>query len=303
MYPDIPYEGLSWPITQHAGVLNKESLDGLLNACLQCYGQKANPSVINDYLVSRNILTANIRSDSKQADAWRDYQQILSEFGLIYSTRLSKEIKLTPVAFAYLNNRLDYDELITLQVMRYQYPNGHKSQLSSSLMDSYGENFNFASFTAMQAHHNILVHPAVIVWCVLFEIWKNNESPVLSIDEMQNYVMRCTRHSDMRLCADSIIAARNQELSLPPLTRARRNAADWLKVLNQTPLFTLNTDGDNLAFSAFSIKESDEIMRVAKLLSEPTSFWIYDNQSDYKKEWFDFYGDFDNSLSLIIKVW
>lgn len=24
MYPNIPYEGLSWPITQHAGVLKAE---------------------------------------------------------------------------------------------------------------------------------------------------------------------------------------------------------------------------------------------------------------------------------------
>jgi len=212
MYPNIPYDGLSWPITQHAGVLNKESLDGLLNACLQCQGQKADASIINDYLVSRNILTANVRADSNQVDAWRDYQQILSEFGLIYSTRLSKEIKLTPVALAYLNNRLNYDEIITLQVMRYQYPNGHKSDVSSSLKSSYDGDFNYTSFTELQAHHKILVHPAAIVWFVLYNLWQLNEMPILSIDEMQNYIIRCTRHSDVGLCVDLIITARNQGL-------------------------------------------------------------------------------------------
>jgi hypothetical protein len=302
MYPNIPYEGLSWPITQHAGVLNKESLDGLLNACLQCMGQRADASIINQYLVSRGLLTANVRADSNQADAWRDYQQILSEFGMIYSTRLSKEIKLTPVALAYLNGRLNYEELITLQVMRYQYPNGRKSQLSPSLTDGFGDNFHFASFTELQAYHNILVHPAAIVWCVLYSLWKKNEMAVLSIDEMQNDVIRCTRHSDVVECVDSIIAARNDDSSLPILARARRNASDWFKVLNQTPLFTLNPSADNLSFSAFSVKESSEIMRVAKMLGEPSSFWIFDNQSDFKKNWFDFYGDFDNSLDLIIKV-
>ena len=302
MYPNIPYEGLSWPITQHAGVLNKESLDGLLTACLQCAGQRVDASVINDYLVNHGLLTANVRSDSNQVDAWRDYQQILSEFGLIYSTRLSKEIRLTPVALAYLNGTLNYDELITLQVMRYQYPNGHKSQLSPSLMGSFNDDFRFTSFTELQAHYSILVHPAAIVWCVLYNIWKKNELAVLSIDEMQNHVIRCTRHSDVGACVDSIIAARNEHASLPPLARARRNAADWFKVLNQTPMFALNSGSDNLAFSAFSIRESAEIIRVAKLLGEPSTFWIFNGQSDFKKEWFDFYGDFDHSLDLIIKV-
>ena len=189
MYPNVPYEGLTWPITQHAGVLSKASLDGLLSACIQCLGQKADASAINSYLVSNEILTANYRADSNQIDAWRDYQQILSEFGLLYSTRLSPEIRLTPVAFAYLDNKLNYDELITLQVMRYQYPNGNKSQLSPSLKSSFGTGFRFSSFTEMQAYHKILVHPAAIAWSVIYDMWELNEMPMLTIDEMQSYVI------------------------------------------------------------------------------------------------------------------
>ena len=142
MYPNIPYEGLSWPITQHAGVLKAEVFDGLLNACLLCKRETIDAKKINGYLVNNGILTANVRADSNQVDAWRDYQQILSEFGLIYSTRITKVLTLTPIAMAYLNKNLSYPELITLQLLRYQYPNGHKSQLSPSLMQSYGENFN-----------------------------------------------------------------------------------------------------------------------------------------------------------------
>lgn len=301
MFPNLPYEGLSWPITQHAGVLSKESLDGLLNACIQCRGERANAAIINEYLVSHNILTPNIRADSNQGDAWRDYQQILSEFGLIYSARVSREIRLTPVAHAYLNRKISYDELITLQVMRYQYPNGHKSQLSPSLTESFGKSFNFSSFTELQAHYGILVHPAAIVWRVLYNVWEANELPILSIDEMQNYIIRCTHHSDIDKCTGAIIAARNHGVSLPQLTRARRNAADWLKVLNQTPLFILNSTSDTLSFSAFSVIKSKEVLGVTKLLSEPSSFWLFRNQSNYKEEWFDYYGDFDNSLDLIIK--
>lgn len=145
MYPDIPYEGLSWPITQHAGVLSKDVMDGLLNACLLCNGEEVKAEIINDYLVKNGILTMNVRADSNQVDAWRDYQQILSEFGIIYSTRISKVIRLTPVAMAYLSHRITYEEMIALQVLRYQYPNGHKSQLSPSLIKSYGREFTFVS--------------------------------------------------------------------------------------------------------------------------------------------------------------
>ena len=155
MYPTVPYEGISWPITQHAGVLSKDVLLGLLNACVLCNGKTIDPKLINEYLVEHSILTANYRSDSHQVDAWRDYQQILSEFGFIYSTRISKVLRLTPVALALINRRLTYEEAITLQIMRYQYPNGHKSQLSPSLVESYGRDFSFSSYTEMQDANGI----------------------------------------------------------------------------------------------------------------------------------------------------
>ena len=146
MYPTVPYKGISWPITQHAGVLSKDVLLGLLNACVLCNGKTIDPKLINEYLVEHSILTANYRSDSHQVDAWRDYQQILSEFGFIYSTRISKVLRLTPVALALINGRLTYEEAITLQIMRYQYPNGHKSQLSPSRIPrcKMQMGFNFA---------------------------------------------------------------------------------------------------------------------------------------------------------------
>ncbi len=51
MYPTVPYEGISWPITQHAGVLSKDVLLGLLNACVLCNGKTIDPKLINEYLV------------------------------------------------------------------------------------------------------------------------------------------------------------------------------------------------------------------------------------------------------------
>lgn len=300
MYPNIPYEGLSWPITQHAGVLKSEVLDGLLNACLLCKGETIDAEKINGYLVNNGILTANVRADSKQVDAWRDYQQILSEFGLIYSTRISKVLMFTPIAMAYLNKSLSYSELITLQLLRYQYPNGHKSQLSPSLMQSYGKNFNFESFTELQAHYNIQIRPAALIWRILYQLWESGEQPSLSLDEMQRYAVRCTEMSDYLPCTESIIESRNDGQQLQPLTRARRNMADWMKLLSQTMLFNISGDGNTLALSIYSIKEKHAVDYVCSRLSDPLSFWEY-KDDNYKQDWFDFYGDYDNSIEYVLK--
>lgn len=300
MYPNIPYEGLSWPITQHAGVLKVEVFDSLLNACLLCKGDTVDAEKINGYLVNNGILTANVRADSNQVDAWRDYQQILSEFGLIYSTRLSKVLTLTPIAMAYLNHSLSYSELITLQLLRYQYPNGHKSQLSPSLMQSYGKNFNYESFTELQAHYNIQVRPAVLIWKILYKLWESGEQPILSLNEMQGYAVRCTAMSDYFSCAESIIESRHDGQQLQPLTRARRNMADWMKLLSQTLLFNVSGDGNTIALSPYSIKERKAVDYVCSRLSDPFSFWEY-KEDNYKQDWFDFYGDYDNSIEYILK--
>jgi len=300
MYPNVPYEGISWPVTQHAGVLSETSLNGLLEACLLCKGETVNPEKINSHLVSKGLLTANVRADSNQVDAWRDYQQILSEFGLLYSTRISKVIKLTPVAMAYLNKNLTYGELITLQLLRYQYPNGHKSQLSPSLVSSFGDNFTFDSFTEMQAHHNILIRPAVLIWQILCKLWSRGQLPVLSLDEMQCYAVRCTRNSDVDECVNAIIDARQNGNHLAPMNRARRNMSDWLKILGQTILFKVSADSASIALSSYSIRERKQIEAVCAQLSAPSSFWHYPPE-DFKQNWFDFYGDYDNNIKYIIK--
>ena len=291
---------MSWPITQHAGVLRTEVFDGLLKACLLCRGKTVDAEKINNYILEIGILTANVRADSNQVDAWRDYQQILSEFGLIYSTRINKLLTLTPIAMAYLNNVLSYPELITLQLLRYQYPNGHKSQLSPSLIKSYGANFNFESFTAFQTYHKIQLRPAVLIWKILYKLWECGEHPILSLDEMQSYVVRCTGMSDCFDCAKWIIDSRHGDVYLTPMVRARRNMADWIKLLSQTLLFSTNEDYNTIALSSYSIKERDSVNFVCDRLSEPHSFWSY-KEGNYKENWFDFYGNYEENIAYILK--
>lgn len=300
MYPDVPYEGLSWPITQHAGVISENVLRGLLEACSLCVGKQVNPTAINSYLISKGILTANFRSDSQQMDAWRDYQQILSELGLIFSTAISKEVLLTPVSIAFIDGTISFKELLTLQLFKYQYPNGHKTQISPSLRNSFtGNSFNYESVAHMQALNGIQLRPAVLVWTVLLLLYQQGEDCSVSVDEMQRYLVRATKNSDAQSCTTAIIASRKNHLSYSPLPRARRNMQDWMKLLASTPLFDISDN--KLYLSDYSIENAGNLLDMCQTLSQPNSFWMPIGKT-YKWDWFAYYGNIDLSISLIPNI-
>ena len=300
MYPEIPYEGLSWPITQHAGVISESVLRGLLEACSLCAGKRVAPTAINAFLVDNGILTANFRTDSQQVDAWRDYQQILSELGLIFSTAVSDEVLLTPVSVAFIDGTISYEELLTLQLFKYQYPNGHKTQISPSLRNSFpAGTFNYESVAHMQALNGIQIRPAVLIWTVLMQLYQQGADPSVSVDEMQRYLVRATKNSDAKACTAAVIASRAGAFSYEPLARARRNMQDWMKLLGATPLF--DRANSRLYLSTYSIDNMDELWDMCQTLSNPKTFWM-PSGTMYKWDWFSYYGNIDLSISLIPNI-
>lgn len=144
-----------------------------------------------------------------------------------------------------------------------------------------------------------MLRPAVLVWQIMESLWSRNEVAVLSLDDLQTYVVRCTNNSDSSSCVESILNSRKGLESLTPMQRARRNMADWMKVMNQTPLFKLSADGQVLSLSSFSIKKRSHISAICKQMCRPETFWHY-QEGDYKKSWFDFYGSFDDVTDWVL---
>ena len=301
MYPSIPYYGYSWPITQHAGIIGPNVIKGLLEACLHCNGSIPDSAYINGYLHEHNIVTDNVRADSCKIDAWRDYQQILSELGLIYSTKICKEVQLTPIAVAYIDGQISYEELMTIQLMKYQYPNGFKYDISAGLKKKLGGQ-QWDNLIQLQATKGVLIRPAVIIWLLLYKLHRQNHIAELSIDEMLKFVVKCTQMSDVDECLQQIINARtDNSFDLPKSERARRNMLDWQKLLSQTPLFCRQGTRFNykIALTDYSIQNAGSIFAMCTDLSDPGSFWIYDPKDDYRFKWFSFYGDIDVSAGLM----
>ena len=199
MFPDPPFNGFTWPITQHMGVIRADNLYHILWAA-SAYGFTDDPSLnITNYVIANSLFTPNIRNDSGQPDAWRDYQQILSELGLIISTQVSPKITLTPIGLAFLDGSLSFSELMSLQAFRYQYPNGHKLTIAPSLLADLGDPAlaNAQTLAELQDVCGVRIRPTVLIWDIVRGLQSKGEDPSLSVDEIQCCLMRCSTHAGL----------------------------------------------------------------------------------------------------------
>ena len=307
MYPNPPYEGFTWHLTQHMGVIAPTNLYQILLAAAT-YSDSPDPSAqINEYIIANNLWTANVRRDSGQPDAWRDYQQVLSELGLIFSTRVLRRITLTPLGLAYLDCTVTFTEFMALQALRYQYPNGHKLQISPRLSQTVGHTwFNQASnLAALQYTSGVLIRPTVLIWRVLRALGQRGHEGRLTVAELLHYVMQCSTHDDTEMCVDSIVDVRRNSSFPPRITgNARRNAQDWIKFLHHTLFFDCNF-GINAAISIskFGLLHADAIDEMCGILERPESFWIpMGLDRSNRLSWYAWFGTIDIGIPLATQL-
>lgn len=309
MYPDLPYPGYSWPITQHMGVITPKSLFHILFAAAR-FRDLDDPAIpINNYLIANGILTNDVRVDSGQPEAWRDYQQILSELGLIFSTEIVPQITPTSLGEAFLDRHLSFDELITLQAFRYQYPNGHKEQVSPPQRRALDGTAWHAGLglARLQATAGVLLRPAVLIWRVIRGLESRGSPASLTTEEIQQYLMRCATHADTDRCIDALINARTgHTIFVSGGKRQRRNAQDWIKFLSYSPLFEKHRRGNSLWISAFGNGHANEIDEVCTVLETPSSFWNpapgMPHQRLTREErlsWYNVFGRLDLGIPLV----
>lgn len=287
MYPNPNYQLYKWPITQHMKLISEGGLYSLLYAAYTYASYRAPAERINEYLVANSIVPPNIRKDSQLSDIWRDYQQVLSELGLMYSTRVTGGIiQPTPCGLHLLDNEKKFKEILTGQVLLYQYPNGGKRE-----------------YAAEQIANGVLLRPAVLVWRVLTIIKNGGGNPVLISSEIKDYLMHCCKHSDATVCAETIMQYRKTGKGSPPnlLTNAGRNSSDWITLLCNTLLFKELNSGNTkgLTFSDYALDNFDELNQVLKALEIENTFWNPSFIDDkVRREWYAFYGALRLDVSL-----
>ncbi len=289
------------------GVVTSTHLYNILWAA-NTYSRSPDPAAeINNYLIANAQLTPNIREDSGQPEGWRDYQQMLSELGLIFSTRLIRPITLTPLGLAYLDGSMSFSEIMTLQALRFQYPNGHHTQMSPALKNAIvGTQFDLARTAAeLEYHTGVMIRPAVLAWRILRRLVQRNSASEISVNEFESYVMRCSKNTEFTVCTDAIIRARTHGLNLPERGgRPRRNSQDWIKFLNKTTIFSATDDREPvLSLSAFGTQHAQEIDAMCTALENPATFWQPGTISKADRvRWYAEFGGVDLSVPELPKT-
>ena len=275
-----PYPGCAWTLNHHMGVVNARFVYELLGAAVT-YRDTPDPAArINEHIITSGIrLPPNVRSDTGQPDIWRDYQQVLSELGLMFSTEVLDPITPTALGLAFLDGSVSFSELMTLQALRLQYPNGHHNQISEAQRKALaGTRFQHANgLCRLQAVAGMQLRPAVLIWRCLRLLEEEGEQPRLWAKEIHTYLMRCSTHNDAPKCVEAIVRARRGGPALAPGgERQARAASEWIRFLLLTPLFSGQGWGTSqyLTLSPYAREHASELDQLCAQLESSTSFWM-----------------------------
>lgn len=301
MYPSLPYPGYSWSMNHHMGVADERNLYALVWAA-ETFKRNRDPiQDIDSYLIANNILTKNVRSDTKQASPFRDYQQVPSELGLLVSRQFQEHISLTPIGLAFVEKTISYEMLMTLQLLRYQYPNGHRSSISTSLRRQItGTQYsNFQTLIELQTATGVQIRPGILVWRVLFALRERGENPYLTDKEVQYFLLPCKTHADTQNAINAIIIARRTRTV--PSIRVSRDIQEWFRFLFYSPIFAA-APRNSIRISDFGMRQAQEINGICTQLERPSTFWIPNNQNQFDNLlWYVHFGAIDLSIDLAIE--
>lgn len=298
------YDKYSWPLSRHFGKIDDTNvlLELLRAADKFRYLKKKDRSIkINEYLNEKVIVPQNIRTDSKQSDIWRDYQQLLPELGLMESSKNTSHLTLTNFGLLLLDEQVDFKSLATNQSLRYQYPNGFKLQLPTGVRS---KNRAF-----LDAKNDILLKPGVLILRVLLEILNDDTLEIKSLSsiEVTEALMPLKNNSDWPDALHSLKNIRNEgssiierltskEKDVSSIWKSRkRDVQEWFRFLSYGLIFKL-TKGDISLSDNFSIEQLENICKENESL---VNFWNTNNFDDKKalhSSWFEYYGNFNPNL-------
>jgi len=274
------------------GRVNSREVFALLEFAYKFRHSPSYRTLVNQALVSEGIFTANIRADSGQIDAWRDYQQILPDLGLIYSTRYIRQPQLTPIGLMYIDGTIGYSELFSTQVLTYQYPNGHKTAISPAVKKELLQAGMAipSNRTELDVNSGILVKPGVLILQILVELYLRGDIPTLNTSECLLALVPTIRNSDWQEAFARLLQIRHQGDTSQADDRRLRDVQEWFQFLGQSDFAVKK--GNRVTLSHTALEEIEQLQAVLDFHIDPATFWI--PQSSVEREnalsWYGFFG-------------
>lgn len=277
----LPFEDYSWPFTQHAKVLRGTTTQAFLAAVSAYSGAEVDGEKVAEVLIRNNVLTPNVRDGKKSP--WRDYQQVLAELGLIYSTNVSKKLRITTLGNLLVAEALNFQQLVRLQCLRYQYPNGQK-EISPEFLK-----------------RGIVIKPGVLCLQVLYGLKDIGEAAEISLDECLNFLLPIIQQTDWQKAVKAISAYRSDGANLRRGTDTqRRNIGDWFEFIGQTGW--AEKDGGSLSLTDYG-KDQTVAVKQALEVESAHFFNMRDFGSSDRSRWFSFFGampEWPDELGILI---
>lgn len=288
----LPYPGYTWSFTQHAAGIKAKVLYDFLKCAAPFEGEAGGyGDKITNLMSIDGVLTSNFREG--RASSWRDYQQVLAELGLIYSTSICKALTLTDVAQFFLAGDIGFSELITIQSLRFQYPNGQKSTIQSrqkGLLSGLGLGVPDSNIE-LQQQYGVLIKPGVLILRILLELLRAGFDSEISDTECQLFLLPCKNNSEWSIAYAELVANRGRahELEINEVAHARRNVQDWFKFLGESDLF--ERVGGSLKLSAYVKNNVKRVQSMCSYHESAGTWWIpQSSDNSARLSWFDWYG-------------
>jgi hypothetical protein len=286
------YPGYSWSFNHHMGRVNSREVFSLLESAYRFRQHPNYRMLVNQALVTEGIFTPNVRSDSGQVDAWRDYQQILPELGLIYSTRYIRQPELTPIGLMYIDGTIGYSEFFSTQVLSYQYPNGHKTDISPAVKNKLSQAGIKIPLNRIELDVNsgVLIKPGVLILQVLVELYRQGHSPTLDTRECLLVLVPTIRNSDWQTAYVKLLQLRQQGTTFQADTRRLRDVQEWFQFLGQSDFAV--KEGNRISLSPTVLEKIDQVQSILDFHTQPATFWIPQNfiERENALEWYGFFG-------------
>lgn len=303
MLRSLPYPGHTWSFSQHAIGLSPKTLYQFLLCAAPFEGEiNGYDKKITELMIAYGVLTANERDGTP--DAWRDYQQLLAELGLIYSTKICQALKITELGQMLLAGEIGFSELIGIQSLRYQYPNGQKSTIQARLKEELdaASISSPSTLTELQVQRQILIKPGLLILRILLELQKAGHNPSLSVSECQAFLLPCHNNGEWVAALAEIVAYRQSNFNIDGINRhSRRNIQDWFKFLQNSDHFV--RVGNTLSLSSEAIEKLFSIEEYCKSQEDPATFWVptkFDINS--RLDWFKYFGNIPFSAQQILRL-
>jgi hypothetical protein len=274
------------------GRVNAREVFALLESAYRFRQHPNYRTLVNQNLVAEGIFTSNVRSDSGQVDAWRDYQQILPDLGLIYSTRYIKQPQLTPIGLMYIDGTIGYSELFSTQVLAYQYPNGHKTDISPAVREKLSQAGISIPPNRMELDVNsgILIKPGVLILQVLIELYRQGYPPTLDTRECLLALVPTIRNSHWQDAYTRLLQLRQIGDTSDADKRRLRDVQEWFQFLGQGDFAV--KQGNRISLSSTALAEIEQLQTILNFHADPATFWIPQSSVEIENAlaWYGFFG-------------